>query len=313
MKGDQAEPPAGDRLLRARRRPRLQLRRRPGAQLVPRQDLTLFATASRIRSWASRRGSRQSAPAARAEGPLGLPRAGRLLRKRQPDRQRAGHRGVRAGPPARARQRGPARCGRDHRDEPRPLGRRRRRGSRARPCWTRARRTRPAGWRRCNIFLRQYPAADSAADRAVGARADQSRDGLPQGAGHRRPGRSRQRSAVIRAAARRIDPRRCSPSSPITRISTGCSTTRSSGRCSRRRRARSTTTGGAGASCAPSSITSAAIAVGPSPTPTRRGSRSRSRAGPRPRTGSATCCSGSRWRTWGERRTRCARDSGAWS
>jgi tetratricopeptide (TPR) repeat protein len=96
-----------------------------------------------------------------------------------------------------------------------------------------------------HIFLRNYAAADSAADRAVAL--------APTAAGMvslkvmaRSPGRSRQRPCGDPCGSGRIDPGILFPFSPTTRISTGCWTTISS-RCSRHRRARSTTTGEAGA------------------------------------------------------------------
>ena len=89
----------------------------PAWAQLSRARTSLYPTASRIRRSASRRGSRRSAPAAlKPERPDGLPGPRRLLREREPDRQRARAGGVRAGPPARARQRRPARCGRDDRD-----------------------------------------------------------------------------------------------------------------------------------------------------------------------------------------------------
>ena len=145
-------------------------------------------------------------PPAQAEGSLGLPGCRRLLRKRQSDRQRAGDRGVRAGPPARARQRGPARRGRAHRRS--SLGRWD--GVAARLARASLLDPRSANTARrlavVHIFLRQYAAADSAADRAVALAPTNP------GSSHSRCWSTVARGdldsarAVIRAAARQIDP-----------------------------------------------------------------------------------------------------------
>ena len=64
---------------------RFDVRDRLGAAL-PRPHTSSTGTASPIRRWASRRGSRRSAPAGSSRRTLGLPGLRRLLRERQSDR-----------------------------------------------------------------------------------------------------------------------------------------------------------------------------------------------------------------------------------
>ena len=206
------------------------------AQLSRARTLALLATACPTRRWASRRATRPSGPARSAPNdPLVYRAAGRLLQQRQPDRQPRGRRGrVRAGRPARARQRGPARAAAAHRPSGSGAWDSARRAARSARALLdpRSADTCAARWRRSRLFLRQYPAADSAADRALALAPTNPRRSLAQGDGRAGPGRPRQRpGGDPRGAARGSTRRRSIPSWRSTRTSTGCSTTPSSDRC----------------------------------------------------------------------------------
>ena len=164
-----------------------------------------------------------------------------------------------------------------------------------------------------NLFLRQYPPADSAADRGM-ALAPTSpamvslKVLIAVGQGDLDGAR-----AVIRESVKRIDPlavyafiasyqdmywvldepeRRAGARGIAQRV---------------RRRP-----GGLGSGPDSASMSSAGTDGACSPMPTRRGSRSRSRCGPHPRMGSAVCSSGWRWRIWGAGRKPSGRGYGEW-
>ncbi len=141
------------------------------------------------------------------------------------------------------------------------------------------------------IFLRNYPAADSAADRAVAL--DPGNPGMLfiKVLVTLARGDLDSTRAVIREAAKRIGPETPIRSSPVTRTSTGSWTTAATAGArvaTQRLRQRP---GRPGPWFVPSSISSGATAGEPPSMPIRRDWPSRSRPGPRPRMPSA----GSSW------------------